>query len=113
MRKITKKKKIKPQYFGKWKKEVFWKISIVFVLLLVVSVYFLVMGKSGYLVRWKMKKQMVKLGEEIKILRKEIAELKNEAKRLEVDTSYIEEQARELGMVKEGEKIIEFVPSEK
>ncbi|MDI6785854.1 MAG: septum formation initiator family protein [bacterium] len=113
MKKVAKKKKVKRQYFKERKTKAFLKISIILMSLIVVSVYFLIIGKSGYLVRRKMKKQIVKIEEEIEVLKKEIIQLKNEVKRLESDSSYIEEQARELGMVREGEKIIEFIPSGK
>lgn len=110
---MPRKKKVKPQYFGKKETKVFLKVSIALVLLLVIFVYFLVMGKSGYLVRHRMKKQMLVLEEEIKEVKKKIVKLKKEVTRLKKDSNYIEEQARELGMIREEEKIIEFIPSRK
>jgi len=85
------------------------KGTIIFTLVLVIFVYFMV---SGFLSYFKTRQQVSRLEEEIEETREKNKELNKEIKRLENDLNYIEEQARGLGMIKEGEKIIEFAPLE-
>lgn len=68
-------------------------------------------GDYGLLKMWSQHREIEKLKSEIHRLRAEQQDLKQECLWLETDTLYIEKKAREeLGMVREGERVYQFVP---
>jgi len=68
-------------------------------------------GDYGLLKICSQRRDIEKLKREISRLRAEQQDLKQECLWLETDTLYIEKKAREeLGMVREGERVYQFVP---
>lgn len=68
-------------------------------------------GDYGLLKVWSQGRQIEDLKREINRLRAEQLDLKKECLWLETDSLYIEKKAREeLGMVREGERVYQFVP---
>jgi cell division protein FtsB len=72
------------------------------------------LGENGILHLLRLKKEMGRIKEANLQLVKENEELKEEVRKLKQEKKYIEEIARkELGMVKEGEIIYQFEPSDR
>jgi cell division protein FtsB len=68
-------------------------------------------GDHGLLKIWSQRREIESLQHHIQRLRAEQQDLKQECLWLETDTLYIEKKAREeLGMVREGERVYQFVP---
>ena len=68
-------------------------------------------GDYGLLKIFSQRREIENLQREISRLRAEQQDLKQECLWLETDTLYIEKKAREeLGMVREGERVYQFVP---
>jgi cell division protein FtsB len=74
--------------------------------------YIFIFGKSGYLVRAKLEHRVLQLEEEISKLKKANEKLRKEIEALH-SPLYVERLARELGMAKPGEEIVEFIKKEK
>lgn len=73
----------------------------------------LVVGGAGALQVWQMKQEVATLEDEIQRLRADADRLNRAVDRLREDPALIEQLAREeLGLVKEGEKVLKF-PSDK
>ena len=67
-------------------------------------------GDYGLLKIWSQRRQIKELRQEIHRLHAEQMDLKEECNKLETDSSYLEKRVREgLGMVREGEKVYQFV----
>jgi cell division protein FtsB len=70
-------------------------------------------GDRGALTMWRRQHEVVQLGYEIEAIEHENARLRQEIQRLRSDMSYIEKIAREeLGLVRPGELVFEFVEPE-
>lgn len=68
----------------------------------------------GYRKIQEMKHENQKLAAQLEQLQQKNAKLEEKLKKLQTDLTYIEERAREeLGIVREGEIIYEFVPEDK
>lgn len=68
-------------------------------------------GDYGLLKIWSQRQQIEELRQQIHRLHAEQQDLKQECLQLETDSLYIEKKAREeLGMVKKGERVYQFVP---
>ena len=67
-------------------------------------------GKHGLLEMWSRQRELVELAQEIDTIERDNARLFQEIQRLRDDMGYIEKIAREeLGLVRPGELVIEFV----
>jgi cell division protein FtsB len=67
-------------------------------------------GKYGLLEVWSRQQDLIELAQEIDTIERENAVLSQEIQRLRDDMGYIEKIAREeLGLVRPGELVIEFV----
>ena len=67
-------------------------------------------GKHGLLEVWSRQRELVELAQEIDTIERTNARLSQEIHRLREDMGYIEKIAREeLGLVRPGELVIEFV----
>ena len=67
-------------------------------------------GKHGLLEVWSRQRELVELAQEIDAIEHDNARLSQEIQRLRDDMGYIEKIAREeLGLVRPGELVIEFV----
>lgn len=83
--------------------------TILLVILLIFSIV-LIFGKNGYLTIIRLKGEVENLNQQIKRLESKNKKLATDIKLLKTDPTYIESQARRMGMTKDGEKIIKFVP---
>jgi len=93
------------------KKKRFLLLALGFFLILGLITFF---GENGILHLLRLKKEMGGIKEANLQLVKENEELKEEVRKLKQEKKYIEEIARkELGMVKEGEIIYQFEPSDR
>jgi cell division protein FtsB len=93
------------------KKKRFLLLALGFFLILGLITFF---GENGILHLLGLKKEMGRIKEANLQLVKENEELKEEVRKLKQEKKYIEEIARkELGMVKEGEIIYQFEPSDR
>ena len=73
---------------------------------------FLFFGERGILHRLRFQKELARIKEANVKMEEENRKLKEEVRRLQTERKYIEEIARkELGMVKEGEILYQFEPS--
>lgn len=69
-------------------------------------------GGSGLVRVWQMKREVEVLERELRQLRGETEELARSVERLHHDPAQIEKIAREeLGLLKEGEKVLKFPPA--
>jgi cell division protein FtsB len=85
---------------------------LLLLLVFLILCYMYVAGDYGLLKIWSQHRQIEELKGETRRLRAEQLDLKQERIRLEEDSLYIEKKAREeLGMVKPGERVYQFVPS--
>ena len=93
------------------KKKRFLLLALGFFLILGLITFF---GENGILHLLRLKKEMGGIREANLQLVKENEELKEEVRKLKQEKKHIEEIARkELGMVKEGEIIYQFEPSDR
>ena len=76
-------------------------------------VYNYVFSDSGFLKRREARKRIKFLESELLKVQEENQQLRSEIQNLGSDLKTIEKAARDLGMVKPGEKIIKFVDEEK
>lgn len=83
--------------------------TILLVILLIFSIV-LIFGKNGYLTIIRLKGEVENLNQEIKRLESKNKKLVTDIRLLKIDPIYIESQARKMGMTKDGEKIVKFVP---
>lgn len=94
---------------GPHKKRHYGRLLLILGVLFICYVY--LGGDYGLLKIWSQRKQIEQLRQEIHRLHAEQIDLKKECQKLETDSSYIEKKVREeLGMVKEEEKVYQFVP---
>ena len=86
------------------------------ILLLILSLFLILglltfFGDKGILHLLRLRKEMSRIQEDNRKIEAENRKLREEVKRLQNEKRYVEEIARkELGMVKEGEVIYQFVP---
>jgi len=92
------------------KKRVFLLIVLLFLILASLTFF----GEKGMLHLLRLEKELARIKETNTKIEEENQKLKEEVRRLQHEKRYIEEIARkELGMVKEGETIYLFDPSDK
>jgi cell division protein FtsB len=90
------------------RKRRYGRLLLLLAFLLVCYIY--LAGDYGLLNIWSQHGQIEKMEQEIHRLRAEQLDLKQQCVKLENDSTYIEKEAREeLGMVKPGEKVYQFV----
>lgn len=91
------------------KKRPYGRLLLILGFLFVCYVY--LGGDYGLLKIWSQRKEIDGLEQEIHRLQAEQMDLKQECQQLKTDSLYVEKKAREeLGMVREGEKVYQFVP---
>jgi cell division protein FtsB len=94
---------------GPHKKRRYGRLLLILAFLFICYVY--LGGDYGLLKIWSQRKQIEELRKEIHRLHAEQMDLQEECRRLETDSTYLEKRIREgLGMVKEGERVFQFVP---
>ncbi|MFH1860955.1 MAG: septum formation initiator family protein [bacterium] len=96
----------------KKKNELSRRRSIIVISVAAFIFFVFIFGKSGFITLVRMNSQIATLNKEIKLKDQQIIQLKDEIKALRSDPVQIESQARKTGMMKDGEKIVKFVPKE-
>jgi cell division protein FtsB len=81
--------------------------------LIAIILYLFVFGEGGYIARREREREVVTLRKEIQALKEKRERLKREIDALKHDDLRIEEEARELGMRRAGEKEVMFFPLHK
>jgi len=83
---------------------------LVLLLIFLLLCYFFLAGDYGLVKIWAQRRQVEKLEQETNRLRAEQFDLKQQCLKLHGDSTYIEKKVREeLGMIKPGERVYQFV----
>jgi cell division protein FtsB len=90
-----------------------WKKAIYYILVLAMVIYIVFFDKSSLFQKYKMKQKVEKMCSENMRLQKENERLQAENESLQSDNKILEAKAREFGMQKKGENVIQFKIEEK
>jgi cell division protein FtsB len=91
-----------------YRKRRFGRLLLLLILLLLC--YFFLAGDYGLVNIWIQRRQIDRLEQETHRLRAEQFDLKQQCLKLQSDSTYIEKKVREeLGMIKPGERVYQFV----
>jgi len=90
-----------------------WKKAIYYIIVLVMIIYIVFLDKSSLFQKYKMKQRVEKMCSENMRLQAENERLQAENESLQNDNKVLEAKAREFGMQKKGDNVIQFKMEEK
>ncbi len=84
------------------------KKYIYYLIIIALLIYILFLDESSFLQKFRLKKKLVDLQEDINMMKDSNQKLRNENKLLKKDAAILEKKARKLGMQKKGDEIFLF-----